>query len=46
MEYIQAAGLLQDVMEAGFQYKNGAAFVRGERTVTRGVSPGSAESTS
>ena len=32
MEYIQAAGLLQDVVEAGFQYKNGAAFVRGERT--------------
>ncbi|GGD53085.1 NAD(P)/FAD-dependent oxidoreductase [Pseudoxanthomonas indica] len=31
MEYIQAAGLLQDVVEAGFQYKNGAAFVRGER---------------
>ena len=32
MEYIEAAGLLQDVVEAGFQYKNGAAFVRGERT--------------
>lgn len=31
MEYIQAAGLLKDVVEAGFQYKNGAAFVRGER---------------
>ncbi len=31
MEYIEAAGLLQDVVEAGFQYKNGAAFVRGER---------------
>jgi len=30
MEYIEAAGLLQDVVEAGFQYKNGAAFVRGE----------------
>ena len=29
MEYIEAAGLLQDVVEAGFQYKNGAAFVRG-----------------
>ncbi len=26
MEYLQAAGLLQDVVEAGFQYKNGAAF--------------------
>ena len=32
MEYIEAAGLLQDVVEAGFQYKYGAAFVRGERT--------------
>jgi flavin-dependent dehydrogenase len=31
MEYIEAAGLLRDVVEAGFQYKNGAAFVRGER---------------
>ncbi len=30
MEYIQAAGLVQDVVEAGFQYKNGAAFVHGE----------------
>ncbi|QZN79604.1 tryptophan 7-halogenase [Stenotrophomonas sp. DR822] len=29
MEYIEAAGLLQDVVEAGFQYKNGAAFVHG-----------------
>jgi flavin-dependent dehydrogenase len=26
MEYIQAAGMLQDVVEAGFQHKNGAAF--------------------
>ena len=26
MEYIQAAGMLQDVVEAGFQFKNGAAF--------------------
>ena len=32
MEYIERAGLLQDVVQAGFQYKNGAAFVRGERT--------------
>lgn len=32
MEYIEAAGLLQDVVQAGFQYKNGAAFVRGGRT--------------
>ncbi|MBF6023357.1 NAD(P)/FAD-dependent oxidoreductase [Lysobacter niastensis] len=31
MEYIEAAGLLRDVVEAGFQYKNGASFVRGER---------------
>lgn len=31
MEYIEAAGFLQDVVEAGFQYKNGAAFVRGEK---------------
>ncbi len=31
MEYIQAAGFLQDVVEAGFQYKNGAAFVRGAK---------------
>src|SRR5688572_7686065 len=31
MEYIEAAGLLQDVVEAGFQHKNGATFVRGER---------------
>ncbi|SMC18568.1 Dehydrogenase (flavoprotein) [Andreprevotia lacus DSM 23236] len=28
MAYIEKAGLLQDVVEAGFQYKNGAAFVR------------------
>jgi flavin-dependent dehydrogenase len=26
MEYIEAAGMLQDVVEAGFQFKNGAAF--------------------
>jgi flavin-dependent dehydrogenase len=32
MEYIEAAGMLRDVVEAGFQYKNGAAFVWGERT--------------
>ena len=31
MEYIQAAGMLQAVVEAGFQYKNGAAFARGEK---------------
>lgn len=32
MEYIEAAGFLQDVIEAGFQYKNGAAFVRGDQS--------------
>lgn len=32
MAYIEAAGLLRDVVEAGFQFKNGAAFVHGERT--------------
>lgn len=31
MQYIEEAGFLQDVVEAGFQFKNGAAFVRGER---------------
>ncbi|GHD69031.1 NAD(P)/FAD-dependent oxidoreductase [Jeongeupia chitinilytica] len=29
MEYIEKAGFLQDVVQAGFQYKNGAAFARG-----------------
>jgi len=29
MEFLQQAGLLQAVVEAGFQYKNGAAFCRG-----------------
>lgn len=28
MAYIEAAGMLQAVVEAGFQYKNGAAFAR------------------
>ena len=32
MEYIEAAGLLRDVVEAGFQHKNGATFARGDRT--------------
>ena len=33
MQFIEAAGMLQDVVEAGFQYKNGAAFSRaGQRT--------------
>lgn len=31
MEYLEAAGLLRPVVEAGFQYKNGAAFARGNR---------------
>ncbi|MGE6761310.1 NAD(P)/FAD-dependent oxidoreductase [Corallococcus interemptor] len=31
MEYIQEAGFLQDVVEAGFQFKNGAAFERAGR---------------
>lgn len=31
MEYLQQAGLLQAVVEAGFQYKNGAAFCRGNQ---------------
>ncbi|WP_423198732.1 MULTISPECIES: NAD(P)/FAD-dependent oxidoreductase [unclassified Cupriavidus] len=31
MAYIEEAGMLQAVVEAGFQYKNGASFVRGDR---------------
>jgi flavin-dependent dehydrogenase len=31
MEYIEAAGMLQAVVEAGFQYKNGAAFTCGDK---------------
>jgi flavin-dependent dehydrogenase len=31
MEYIEAAGMLQDVVEAGFQFKNGAAFACGSK---------------
>ena len=30
MAYIEEAGMLQDVVEAGFQHKNGAAFARGD----------------
>lgn len=30
MAYIEEAGMLQAVVEAGFQYKNGAALVRGD----------------
>ncbi|MBV8657182.1 MAG: tryptophan 7-halogenase [Burkholderiales bacterium] len=33
MAYIEAAGFLQDVVEAGFQYKNGATFQCGTRSV-------------
>lgn len=29
MAFLEQAGMLQDVVEAGFQYKNGAAFCRG-----------------
>ncbi|TXH30503.1 MAG: NAD(P)/FAD-dependent oxidoreductase, partial [Burkholderiaceae bacterium] len=31
MAYIEEAGMLQAVVEAGFQFKNGASFARGER---------------
>ncbi|KAA2285953.1 NAD(P)/FAD-dependent oxidoreductase [Arenimonas fontis] len=31
MEYLEAAGMLRAVVEAGFQYKNGAAFARAGR---------------
>lgn len=31
MAYIEEAGMLQAVVEAGFQFKNGAAFARGSR---------------
>ena len=31
MAYIEEAGMLQAVVEAGFQFKNGAAFARGGR---------------
>lgn len=31
MQYIEQAGMLQAVVEAGFQFKNGAAFARGDR---------------
>lgn len=32
MQYIEQAGMLQAVVEAGFQFKNGASFVRGDQT--------------
>jgi len=31
MEYLEAAGMLRDVVEAGFQFKNGAAFACGDQ---------------
>jgi flavin-dependent dehydrogenase len=31
MEYIEEAGMLRQVVEAGFQYKNGAAFASGDK---------------
>ncbi|MBQ9578231.1 MAG: tryptophan 7-halogenase [Ottowia sp.] len=31
MAYLEEAGMLQDVVEAGFQFKNGAAFAWGEK---------------
>ena len=33
MQYLQEAGMLQAVVEAGFQYKNGARFVQRDRDV-------------
>ncbi|MGC4027643.1 MAG: NAD(P)/FAD-dependent oxidoreductase [Steroidobacteraceae bacterium] len=32
MQYLEEAGMLRAVVEAGFQYKNGASFVRGDAT--------------
>lgn len=31
MEYLEQAGMLRAVVEAGFQFKNGAAFMQGDR---------------
>ena len=31
MEYLEQAGMLRTVQEAGFQFKNGAAFARGQQ---------------
>ncbi len=31
MEYLEQAGMLRAVVEVGFQFKNGAAFVRGDQ---------------
>src|SRR5258708_19026042 len=32
MAYLEEAGMLQAVVEAGFQYKNGAHFIHGDKT--------------
>ncbi len=32
MAFLEEAGMLQAVVEAGFQYKNGASFVHGDKT--------------
>jgi len=37
MEYIEAAGMLRDVVEAGFQHKNGAAFAWGTPASVKAV---------
>ncbi|MGN6319895.1 NAD(P)/FAD-dependent oxidoreductase [Trinickia sp.] len=34
MAYLEEAGMLQAVVEAGFQYKNGASFVHGEKAAS------------
>ncbi len=34
MAYLEQAGMLQAVVEAGFQYKNGAYFVHGDKTAS------------
>lgn len=34
MAYLEQAGMLQAVVEAGFQYKNGAYFVRGDKNAS------------
>ncbi|HSY26178.1 MAG TPA: FAD-dependent monooxygenase, partial [Burkholderiaceae bacterium] len=31
MQYLEQAGMLQAVVEAGFQFKNGAAFINNDR---------------
>jgi flavin-dependent dehydrogenase len=34
MQYLEQAGMLRAVVEAGFQFKNGAAFARGDQYTT------------